>query len=87
MDQTFGPQLPVAFCRSCRTRLTFEPAWVTFKTRGWRCHCTGCVDGEYVGDPLTLQTDMRAGEGECPWEALDDCAAMQWDCEPEELMR
>ena len=80
-----GPSLPVAYCRSCGSRLTFEREyWGT--TAGWRCHCEGCVDGEYVGDPPRLQMSVRSGEGTSPWEALDDCAAMQWDCLPEELL-
>jgi hypothetical protein len=81
-----GPSLPIAFCRSCNTRLTFEPTWVTFKAKGWRCHCEGCVDGEYVGDPLRLQMSVRSGTGDSPWESLDDLAAMHFDCEPEELL-
>lgn len=84
-----GPALPVAFCRSCGTRLTFEAeTWRgrLTSTKGWRCHCEGCVDGEYVGDPLRLQMSIRSGIGGSPWEALDDCAAMEWDCAAEELL-
>lgn len=85
-----GPSLPIAFCRDCHTQLTFERIrWrgrAGIISTGWRCHCTGCVDGEYVGDPPSLQMSVRAGEGDSPWEALDDCAAMQWDCLPEELL-
>lgn len=86
----YGPWLPIAYCLSCGSRLTFEPVyfdrWPRASTKGWRCHCEGCVDGEYVGDPPRLQMSVRSGEGDSPWEALDDCAAMQWDCEPEELL-
>lgn len=81
-----GPQLPVARCRDCNARLKFERVRWGRNGYGWRCWCEGCVDGEYAGDPATLQMSVRAGEGEGPWQALDDCAAMQWDCYPEELL-
>jgi hypothetical protein len=82
-----GPELPVAYCRSCSTQLTFERR--VFRGRlssstGWRCHCEGCVDGEYLESGLHIH--VRSGEGDSPWEALDDCAAMQWDLMPEELL-
>lgn len=85
----YGPGLPIAYCR-CGHRLTFEPMrWrgrLGIISTGWRCHCEGCVDGEYVGDPPALQMSVRSGEGDSPWEALDDCAAMCWDIYPEELL-
>ncbi len=85
----FGPALPTAFCK-CGHRLTFEPMrWrgrAGVISKGWRCHCEGCVDGEYVGDPLTLHMSVVAGEGEGPWQALDDLAAMHFDLMPEELL-
>jgi hypothetical protein len=83
-----GPALPVALCK-CGHKLTFEQMrWrgrLVIST-GWRCHCEGCVDGEYVGDPLTLQMTVVSGEGESPWEALDDLAAMHFDLMPEDLL-
>lgn len=87
----YGPALPVAFCRSCDTRLTFERECRHSRMHGnqtvWRCVCEGCVDGEYTGDPLTLHTSVKSGEGDSPWEALDDIAATEWDCLPEELLQ
>jgi len=87
-ELTFGPELPVALCK-CGHKLTFEQMrWrgrLVIST-GWRCHCEGCVDGEYVGDPLTLQMTVVSGEGESPWEALDDLAAMHFDLMPEDLL-
>jgi hypothetical protein len=86
--QPIGPQLPVALCK-CGHKLTFEQMrWrgrLVIST-GWRCHCEGCVDGEYVGDPLQLQMTVVSGEGESPWEALDDLAAMHFDLMPEHLL-
>lgn len=79
-----GPKLPRARCRDCDTVVTFE------RRRGlWRCHCEGCVDGEYVYDEYPvggLRMSVRSGEGDTPWGALDDMAAMCWDCEPVELL-
>lgn len=83
----YGPSLPIAYCK-CGHRLTFERrVWrprVGPATTGWRCHCEGCVDGEYLEDGL--HTYVRSGEGDSPWEALDDIAAMCWDILPEELL-
>lgn len=80
----YGPSLPIAYCK-CGTRFTFEPArWSIPGAKGWRCHCEGCVDGEYIDG--VLRGDVRSGEGDSPWEALDDCAAMCWDIHPEELL-
>lgn len=83
-EPIYGPQLPMARCK-CGTLFTWEHERRNGRTV-WRCECQGCVDGEYVGDPLTLSVSIRSGEGDSPWEALDDCAAMNWDCFPEELM-
>ncbi len=83
-----GPSLPVAWCK-CGHRLTFEQVrWrgrleVT-TTTGWRCHCEGCVDGGYDDDGQGVA--QVSGEGDSPWEALDDLAAMHFDREPEALL-
>jgi len=82
-----GPNLPVAFCQ-CGTRLQFERAefrgWVNQST-GWRCWCDGCIDGEYLPD-IGCRTYVKSGEGASPWDALDDLAAVHFNCMPEELM-
>lgn len=87
-ERVMGPSLPVAFCR-CDARLQFERAvWYPLgrRTTGWRCHCEGCVDGETLSDG-TSKIYVKSGEGQSPFEALDDLAAMHFDCEASELMR
>lgn len=79
-----GPSLPVAFCR-CDAQLQFERCDYG-KATGWRCHCEGCVDGETFGDG-TSRTYVKSGEGRSPWDALEELAAMHFDCDPEELMK
>lgn len=82
-----GPSLPVAWCK-CGHGLTFEQQafYARHKvTTGWRCHCEGCVDGEYLHD-RGLVMQVVSGEGDSPWQALDDLAAMHFDREPEALL-
>jgi len=82
-----GPALPVALCR-CGTQLSFERAvfrgWVNRGT-GWRCHCTGCIDGETFSDG-SRALNVVAADGQSPWDALTELAAVHFDCDPEQLL-
>jgi len=80
-----GPQLPVAFCR-CGTQLRFERVRWTDCSTSWECNCQGCIDQETFSDG-SRSTHYVRGDGVSPWDALDDLAAIHFDCMPEELIK